>query len=305
MSKEGAAPAHHHAHPAPHHQGPETEPPVTGESSLGDSSLTEDEKYKPPGKPAHTASGKRKPGPAAPAGRYLHPPDAETEYLISFDTPDDPTPEERSLTADIVILDHRNRHQLRPRTPEWEEVSKLLVNAVVFLQGRDAEQGRVILKEAEDVYFHHNQTRNRIRYLSGALAGVVAAGALGAALLLVSKPMEQIVTRQMLVLILVFAGIGSVTSVLTRISSIDLKEETSKFSVFVSGLSRPVVAMVLAVVVYLIVNGKILDIKVGSSSDPLATFLVISFLCGFSERFAQDIVARVPFGSSGGESEPK
>lgn len=275
MSKEGAAPAQHPAHTT--HPAAGIEPPPT-------------------------SYGERKPGPVAPEGLYLHQPDEETGYLISFDVRGDRTPEENSLAADIVILDHRNRHQLRPRTPEWEEVSKLLVNAVVFLQCRNLEQSRALLKEAEDVYYHHNQTRNRVRYLIGALAGIMAAGALGAALLLVSKPMEQIVTRQMLVLILVFAGIGSLTSVLTRISSIDLKEETSKFSVLVSGFSRPVVAMVLAVVVYLIVNGKIVDIKVGSSSDPLATYLVISFLSGFSERFAQDIVARVPFSQNANES---
>jgi hypothetical protein len=101
-----------------------------------------------------------------------------------------------------------------------------------------------------------------------------------------------------LVLIFVFAGLGSVASVLTRISSIDLREETSSFSVFVSGFSRPLIAMVLALVVYLILDAKLVDIRFGNPSEPKANaiYLLTSFLCGFSERFANDIISRVPFG---------
>jgi hypothetical protein len=275
MSNEGAAPASKHAHHAAH----------TADAARADQFHSTADDISPP----------------APQFE-IYGPDKKTQFLISFSSPLDPTAEERDLTADIVILDHRNKHQLRPNTPEWDEVSKLLMNAVVFLQSREEPQGRVILQEAQKIYYHHNQTRNRIRYLGGALCGILAAAALGAGLLLFAKSMEQVMARQMLILILIFAGIGSLTSVLTRVSSIDLREETSNFSVFVSGFSRPVVAMVLAVVVYLIVNGKIVDIKVGSASDPLAMYLVIAFLSGFSERFAEDIVARVPFAQTADHS---
>jgi hypothetical protein len=271
MSKEAAAPAHRHSHPAAH----------AADAALAQSSSSNNAQL------IHAATSAGTP--------YLLGPDEQTEYLITFNLPEEATAEERGLAADIVILDHRNKHKLKPKTPEWDEVSKLLINAVVFLQSHEVPQGRVILQEAQKVYYHHNQTRNRIRYLGGALSGILTGAALGAGLLLFAKSMEQVVARQMLILILIFAGIGSLTSVLTRVSSIDLREETSNFSVLVSGFSRPVVAMVLAVVVYLMVNGKIVDIKVGSASDPLAMYLVIAFLSGFSERFAQDIVARVPF----------
>jgi hypothetical protein len=227
--------------------------------------------------------------------RYLHPPDKDNDFFITFAIPPNQSKEEQDLTAEIVIFDHRAHHQLRPQTREWDEVVKLLMNAVVCLQDRDTRQARSILAEAEQVYYHHNQTRNRIRYLTGALTGIVVAGALGAGFLLLSKSLEQFIARELLILVFVFAGIGSVTSVLTRISSIDLKEETSNFSVIVSGFSRPLVAMFLAVVVYLIMNGHIVDIKLGSATDPRAGYLVVSFLCGFSERFAEDIISRVPF----------
>src|SRR5215467_1753970 len=141
------------------------------------------------------------------ASPTLMPPSKETEYFLNFSPPDNATPEEEALTADVVILDHRAHHQLRPPTREWDEVLKLLVNAVILLQNRDATQGRVIFQEAERVYYHHNQTKNRIRYLTGALIGVLVAGALGTVFLLFSKSLEQFITRDLLVLVFVFAGI--------------------------------------------------------------------------------------------------
>ena len=238
-------------------------------------------------------------------GDVLMPPSEQTEFFLTFTPPQDLTPEERKLVGDIVILDHRAHHQLKPKTEEWNEVLKLLVNAVVLLQARDAEQGRAILEEAQQVYYHHNQTKNRIRYLTGAVAGIVVAAAVGTGFLLVSKSLEQYIGRQLLVLIFVFAGLGSITSVLTRVSTIDLKEETSRFSVAVSGFSRPLIAMFVALVVYFILDTRIVEIKLGSPTEPKtnAVYLVTSFLCGFSERFAKDILSRVPFGSDGREKD--
>lgn len=213
--------------------------------------------------------------------------------------PENPNLEERRLARDIVILDHRAHHQLQPKTREWDEVLKLLINVGILLQAHDAEQGRAILKEAQRVYYHHNQTRNRIRYLAGAVAGIVVSAVIGAGLLLLSKSMEHYVERQLLVLMFVFAGLGSIASVLTRISKIDLRDETSNFSVIMSGFSRPLIAIFFALVVYFILDTHMLEIKLGSASEPKvnAVYLVTSFLCGFSERFAKDIISRVSFGS--------
>src|SRR5437867_10471128 len=70
--------------------------------------------------------------PAATAAEYeFPPPSKQTDYLISFSPVAEPSPEQQRLTADIVILDHRARHQLRPKTREWAEVSKFLANAVM------------------------------------------------------------------------------------------------------------------------------------------------------------------------------
>lgn len=227
-------------------------------------------------------------------------PNETTKYTLAFSSPTNPTPEEQKLVRDIVILDHRSLHQLGPLTRERDEVVGLLYNVVILLHQHDTAEGRGILEEAARVYYQHNQTKNRIRYLLGAVTGIVAAAGLGAGSLLLARSLEQFITTQLLMLLFVFAGIGSLTSVLTRISSIDLKEETGSFSVFVSGFSRPMVAIFFALIVYLILDSKILDVKIGSPSEGKvgAIYLVTSFLCGFSERFAQDIISRVPFASA-------
>lgn len=211
----------------------------------------------------------------------------------------------RDLRTDIIILQQRADRQLRKESCEGDQVLRLLANAEECLLARDATHGRLIFKEAERIFHRYNQTKNRIHYLIGALLGIVIAAPLGFLLSKLAAPIIDIDLRAVHFLIFVFAGIGSLTSVLTRVSSIDLREETSKFSVYISGFSRPLIATVLAVVVNVIVNGRIVEIAIGAPGNGKgAGCLVISFLCGFSERFAQDIIARVPFASEQNTAQP-
>ena len=98
-----------------------------------------------------------------------------------------------------------------------------------------------------------------------------------------------------LLIIILFASIGGLTSVITRISKIDLKEEISRIAVIVPGFSKPFVAAAFAIVVYFILQNKIVGITIGAEagSGGYGIFAVTSFLCGFSERFAGDIISRV------------
>src|SRR6476660_6469573 len=209
----------------------------------------------------------------------------DSHGLITFSPPDDPTPEERKLIADFVILDHLKQNQLRESSREWDQVHKLLYNVIVLLHARDAAGARAILEDARQMYFAHNQCQNRIRYLIGAVAGTVVAALLGAALLLLSTKLGEapFIKPQLLILILVFAGIGSTTSILTRLASMDLRAETSTFSVYVSGFARPFVAVSFAVVVYFILDAKMLNIRIGTTvgDDSPGIYVVTSFLCGF------------------------
>jgi hypothetical protein len=229
----------------------------------------------------------------------------DSHGLITFYPPDNPTPEERKLVVDFVILDHLKQNQLRERSREWDQVHKLLLNVIVLLHARDAAGARAILEDARQVYFLHNQSHNRIRYLMGAVAGTVVAALLGAALVLLSSKLGvaevPLMRPHLLVLILVFAGIGSTTSILTRLASIDLRAETSIFSVYVSGFVRPFVAVSFAVVLYFILDTKMLDITIGTTAGDPGIYVVTSFLCGFSERFANDVISRISPGGRAAE----
>ena len=69
--------------------------------------------------------------------------------------------------------------------------------------------------------------------------------------------------------------------------------------IILSGATKPIVAAIFAIVVYLVLDLNVLDIQFGGvKSNGNGIYLVSSFLCGFSERFATDIISRVPFGRS-------
>jgi hypothetical protein len=84
----------------------------------------------------------------------------------------------------------------------------------------------------------------------------------------------------------------------SRLPSIDLRQEPSDVMIILSGATKPIVAIIFAIVVFLILDLKVLDIQFGSSTGPRSNglYLVSSFLCGFSERFATDIISRIPVG---------
>ncbi len=227
-------------------------------------------------------------------------PDQEAD-ILKFYAPPDPTPEQDSFIADVCSLDHRSLHRLSPKSRERQEVKRLLWNAVTACFERDSiSQGRLLYEKAEQAYYDYVQIRNRLRYLFGMIIGILFAAALGGALMAIADYLDPYVAPNLLLLILLFAGLGSVASVLSRLSSIDLRQEPSDFMIILSGVTKPLVAIIFAIVVFLILDLKILDIQFGSSSDTKndGIYLVSSFLCGFSERFATDIISRVPLGKN-------
>jgi hypothetical protein len=220
--------------------------------------------------------------------------------LVRFAAPNDGTPEQQALVADIVALDHRSLRRLGVRSPIRQEIKRLLWNAsnVGFIGTESGtNEGRLLYQKAELAYFDFIQVRNRLRFLLGMGIGTVVTAILGSLLAPRASFLEPYVASHLLGLLMLFAGLGSITSVLGRLTSIDLRQETSDAMLVISGAAKPLVAIVLAIVVFLILDLKIVEIHVGNAEGERANglFLITSFLCGFSERFASDIIARVPF----------
>ena len=219
------------------------------------------------------------------------------QKYLTFSLPVPATAEQDVLAADIMALDHRAHEQLRPETPEWTEVLGMLSNAAnAGLTYGDVAQGRLDYKQAEQAFLRHIEAKNRVKYLGGLTLGVLACTLLSGILYLIARTLsEPFIRPRLLPLLSLFAGMGSLTSVLTRLDTIDLKFETSDTLLTISGAARPVVAIFFALVVYLVLDLKLLDVKFGTPTEENrnSIYLISSFLCGFSERFAQDILSRV------------
>jgi len=224
------------------------------------------------------------------------------EKFLQFNHPDHATADEEGLTADIVSLDHRAHEVLGPDTPEWKEVLGILVNAANFVTWHQVPAAHQLYTRAEQAFFRHIQEKNRVKYLVGLMLGVMASTLVAGLLYTIARSLAQpFVSPSLLPLLCLFAGIGSLTSVLTRLDQIDLKVETRTELVMLSGAARPVVAIFFAIIVYLILNLKLIDIKIGSPTNDNQNYvyLITSFLCGFGERFAQDILSKVAPGIAG------
>ncbi|GLC23563.1 hypothetical protein [Roseisolibacter agri] len=96
--------------------------------------------------------------------------------------------------------------------------------------------------------------------------------------------------------ILTYAGLGAVASVIMRLPGTDLSGETKTRIVVFAGAGRPILAAIFAVVVYQILHHGIINVGTTATPQAFAYVQVAAFLCGFSERFATDILDRVPFG---------
>jgi hypothetical protein len=199
----------------------------------------------------------------------------------------------------IVFLDNRSLHMLGKTSPRIE-VRSLLLNTVVFLFNGHLDASRSMLRQAYSVYRQHVQASNRLRYVVGVAAGVCVIMALASLprLLGIEVHLAGAELFGNLLLVIAFAGEGAITSVLTRLSSLDLSQQTSKAMVVISGASRPVTAVCFAMVVFVIIHGGIIEFNIGSHKDPYLISLVAAFLCGFSERFAQDLLGRFATESS-------
>ena len=211
----------------------------------------------------------------------------------------DLSPEQVVLLATIRSMEAR----VRQRTP-WVMPSLLRLlegAAVATVLAQPPDAGRRAYEEAKELFESDVQTKNRMFYLLGALIGLV----LCAAVTVVTNALSNggkfnLATPPTIVSLFTFATLGSVASVLTRMSTIDLRDELRKKFVVMSAAVRPLVAIAFASIVYVILSRGL--ISFGPYRGDCVTqglTWVAAFLCGFSERFAIDILDRLPFGGRG------
>ncbi len=139
--------------------------------------------------------------------------------------------------------------------------------------------------------------RARLRYLAGVAAGFAVTVALAGLLWLVlwASEVVSVQDRGEIIAIWIAGGIGAVVSVMQRVSSenLELHHEAGKSELVLLGAIRPLLGAAIAVALYSLLAGGILDFAMPSgATDEIYYFAGIGFLSGFSERFAQDMLVR-------------
>ena len=100
------------------------------------------------------------------------------------------------------------------------------------------------------------------------------------------------------------AFIGGIVSIFARIQDFLSSPTLSPPLIFVSVIRKPFLAATMVVLVFSVLRAGLISFHGVDLTSPVAPYLawVVGFLCGFSERFAQDFV--VSAGSRFGESGP-
>ncbi len=176
------------------------------------------------------------------------------------------------------------------RTPEYEGVAGLLVRAGELLrEGFTAAAGAQV-DEAATTYRKYVDGRTRRNYLVWAVVGAAVALALLVALQ-ASGWIDGLIPRDLGYQIGIFATIGALTSIMTRINDLDLTSQVTRVSIWISGGVRPFVAIGVALVAYVMIDSGLVSIA-PQTLDPDRLAVIVAFLCGFSERFANEFLDR-------------
>lgn len=131
------------------------------------------------------------------------------------------------------------------------------------------------------------RAQRQTRYLSGMFAGLcaVAGLAVGAGhLSLLSLNMQRLTAA------VAAGGAGAVISVLIRIyrgSFRELEPHTPVATAFLLGAFRPLIGAVLAAAVVLAVDAGLVPLSLPDGAKGDALIVIVAFLAGFSERWAQ------------------
>jgi len=167
---------------------------------------------------------------------------------------------------------------------------------------------------AQTVYYGYVQKANRGLYLAGVAVSVIGLVLLPLLLYPVARGIAHLVdgpSRAVfasadlasMMILFGFAALGSLVSVFTRLDKIEIPEVFTWELIFAAGVGRPLVAAVFATIVYAVLKGHIVGVGTGEIGEPIAALagpywwcVLIAFLSGYSERFAQDLLGRSPFG---------
>jgi hypothetical protein len=146
------------------------------------------------------------------------------------------------------------------------------------------------LKQAQSYYEASAQRQAQLEYLVGMVMFLGLAVAGTAAIALFTPLLDEAATVSVL-----GGAAGAVVSVMNRMTSGSLKvrTEAGKKTIRALGFMRPVIGATFGAVVYLFLDGGIVQVlSPPDGGANLAFYAALGFISGFSERFAQDVIAQ-------------
>jgi hypothetical protein len=149
-----------------------------------------------------------------------------------------------------------------------------------------------VIEQARGYYDRSAQRQAQIEYFIGMAAGLVLlVGGLFALGLLNGASFAN----QSLLATPLAGGLGAFVSVLARMTrgQLQLSYESGQTIMRLLGLIRPLLGALFGAAIYVLLAGGLLTIPT-QGHDRELFYVGIAFISGFSERFAQDMVARAP-----------
>jgi hypothetical protein len=179
------------------------------------------------------------------------------------------------------------------------------------------------LNEVNDLYDGIVRRTAQTSYFGGMVGGAAALMGIGAGMvgwltsfrlpLLGQINIAQLegqgqLQAQFLAVCLVVGAIGAVVSVLQRITSgtLELDFNAGRWPLFRVGAFRPFIGAIVATVIYALIVADLLPIKTPAGSEVMKLFYffgAMAFFAGFSERFAQDMLAAGQSGLAGSATD--
>lgn len=223
-----------------------------------------------------------------------------------------------AFMAEAMSLGKRLEMRKSWSRAEIETLLQWAVNAA-RAQSDDKEEDKLvvargILERAKAVYHRDVQIKNRGVYIIGLITGIFAIVVSPLLLLWIIRALsawlqsehpdyeflihsfQWVVKAAPLTTfapLFLFAGLGATASAMSRLTSIDLREEDDKKMVIIAAATRPLLAVIFASVTYMIFKDNIITITDGTPKPSI--YWIVAFMCGYSERFASDILERIPF----------
>jgi hypothetical protein len=184
------------------------------------------------------------------------------------------------ITTLLGTLDHR----------QLERDTEGLPNRPFGSDPHEVETLERELAQAKAYYASSAQRQAQLEYLVGMVMFLVLAVAGTAAIALTSGLLDEAATVSVL-----GGAAGAVVSVMNRMTSGSLKvrPEGGKKTIRALGFMRPVIGATFGAVVYLFLDGGIVQVlSPPDGGANLAFYAGLGFVSGFSERFAQDVIAQ-------------